>query len=629
MNKDSCAAARTRAGKPALSLARRCHLSGTLIALALLLPAAAWSNCKITTAEMPVTMVGTRAIAMVHINGTSVPMMVDSGAFFSFLTEAAAAQLKLRLRSMPGRVAVAGLGGKVDTSMTTVERLELLGGSVPDVDFIVGGTEPGGGAMGIIGRNILSLADTEYDLAHGVIRLVFPNEDCADANMAYWAGDQPVTRVELLRDTDDRLKLPAILGLVKVNDQKLLALFDSGDYSSMVSLQAASRVGVAKSDMKPAGVSYGADGKAQKTWLASFDSIAVGDEVIRNNRLRVTDFEGRQDMILGVDFFLSHHLYVAKKRRVMFLTYNGGRVFSENAVETPAAVASAASAGTSADPALDADGYARRGAASASRGEYEQALADLDRACALSPASAAFFAQRGEIRLRLNQRDEARADFDKALQLDPQQVDARLQRAMMRARSHDTEGALADLAELDRTLALEAQQRLAMGRLYMTLHAPAQAISQFDHWIPLHRHEFRIEETLRDRCWARAELGVDLDKALDDCDEAVDADSKNPLFLSDRAWVYLRMGKPKKAVADFDRALALQPDGAWTMYGRGLAHLGLGETALGQADLAAARRKQATIDADIGRAGLPLAPAPVPPPAPVPASAPGASAPAS
>jgi tetratricopeptide (TPR) repeat protein/predicted aspartyl protease len=611
-----------RAGKPALSLAHRCRLARRLVALALLLPAAAFSNCKITTAELPVKMAGMRAIATVLINGTSVPMMVDSGAFYSFLTEAAAAQLKLRLRSMPGRVAVAGLGGRVETSMTTVERLELLGGSVPDVDFIVGGAEPGGGAMGIIGRNILSIADTEYDLAHGAIRLVFPNEDCADANMAYWAGEQPVTRVDLLRDTDDHFKLPAILGLVKVNDQKLVALFDSGAYGSVVSLQAASRVGVAKSDMTSAGLSYGADGKAQKTWLASFNSIAVGDEVIRNNRLRVADFEGRQDAILGVDFFLSHHLYVAKKRRVMFLTYNGGRVFSENVVGSPEAVASAASAGTSADPELDADGYARRGAASASRGEYVQALADLDRACALSPASAALFAQRAEVRLRLKQPDEASADIDKALQLDPQQVDARLQRATMRARSHDTDGALADLAELDRTLAPEAQQRLAMGRLYMTLHVPAQAIPQFDHWIPLHRHEFRIEETLRERCWARVLLGVDLDKALDDCDAAVDADSKNPLFLSDRAWVYLRMGKPKKAVADFDRALALQPHRAWSMYGRGLAHLGLGETAQGQADLAAARKEQATIDAEIGRAGLPLAPAPTPPLAPAPASHP-------
>ena len=57
------------------------------------------------------------------------------------------------------------------------------------------------------------------------------------------------------------------------------------------------------------------------------------------------------------------------------------------------------------------------------------------------------------------------------------------------------------------------------------------------------------------------------------------------------------------------------------MYGRGHAHLGLGERALGEADLAAARKEQVTIDVDVGRDGLPLAPVPAPPLVPVPASA--------
>ena len=52
--------------------------------------------------------------------------------------------------------------------------------------------------MGVMGRNLLSITDTEYDLAHGVIRFLFPNDDCAKANMAYWAGSSPVTEVELI-----------------------------------------------------------------------------------------------------------------------------------------------------------------------------------------------------------------------------------------------------------------------------------------------------------------------------------------------------------------------------------------------------------------------------------------------
>ena len=174
----------------------------------------------------------------------------------------------------------------------------------------------------------------------------------------------------------------------------------------------------------------------------------------------------------------------------------------------------------------------------------------------------------------------------------------------MRAHARDNEGALADLAELDRQLAPEAQPRVLMGRLYLVLHAPAQAVAQFDQWIPHHAHEFQIENIRYDRCWARVQLDVALDKAFDDCDAAVDADSKNATFLGGRAWVYLRQGKPAKARADFDRSLAIRPNGAFSLYGRGLAEQRLGDAAAGQADLDAARKRSASIDADMARLGL-------------------------
>jgi tetratricopeptide (TPR) repeat protein len=123
-----------------------------------------------------------------------------------------------------------------------------------------------------------------------------------------------------------------------------------------------------------------------------------------------------------------------------------------------------------------------------------------------------------------------------------------------------------------------------------------------------HPHDEALEGAYNGRCWARVQLDVDLEKALDDCDQAVDADSKNAHYLDSRAWVYLRLGKLAKARADFDRSLAIQPQGAWSLYGRGLVHLRLDEAALAQADLDQARKVDATIDARAKRAGLPVAP---------------------
>ena len=43
----------------------------------------------------------------------------------------------------------------------------------------------------------------------------------------------------------------------------------------------------------------------------------------------VGDFDlGNADMLLGIDFFLSHRIYVSKSQSKMFITYNGGPVFA-------------------------------------------------------------------------------------------------------------------------------------------------------------------------------------------------------------------------------------------------------------------------------------------------------------
>jgi tetratricopeptide (TPR) repeat protein/predicted aspartyl protease len=584
----------------------RTFAASALAALALLGPAAAQAACQLKVIELPVKMVGSRAIATVGINGTPVPLMVDSGAFFSFLTEATAAQLKLHLRSLPDGMRINGLVGSVAARMTRVAHLELANGDLPNMEFVVGGNEMGAGSMGILGRNILSFADTEYDLAHGMIRLVLPTDDCAKSNMAYWAKDMPVSMVELL--SDSRATTPAIRADLLLNGHKTRAMFDTGA-STLVSLDAAHKAGVKDTDMKSIGRMYGAGSGKADQWTASFDRVELGGEAVLHNRLPVGDFDMRDaEMLLGIDFFLSHHVYVSRKQSRIYFTYNGGPVFALNQDAPPSAAASGADAGAVPADALTADDLARRGAASLTRRDLAAALADLDRACAMEPGTASFFALRASVHLARKEDDNALADLDTALRLDPAQADARMTRARLHAGKGERDLALADASELDQTLPPQSQIRQALANLYSSLRMPAQVLAQWNLWIAAHPHDIALEHAYNGRCWARVELGIELDKALDDCDEAVDADEKNAAYLDGRAWAYLRLDKLQKALADFDRGIAIRPNGAWSLYGRGLAHLRLGQAAQGQADLAKARQAQPDVDAAIKRAGLPVAP---------------------
>jgi tetratricopeptide (TPR) repeat protein len=104
-----------------------------------------------------------------------------------------------------------------------------------------------------------------------------------------------------------------------------------------------------------------------------------------------------------------------------------------------------------------------------------------------------------------------------------------------------------------------------------------------------------LRVALADRCWARALLGQELDKALADCTQALWADSKNAAALDSRGLVRLRRGDYKRAISDYNDALALMPKGPWSLYGRGLAKLHLGMNTEGQSDIAAAKALQPKI----------------------------------
>jgi predicted aspartyl protease len=331
-----------------------------LVALVVLAsePRQAWSGCKLQSFEIPVRMVGSRPIATLGLNGSQVPMLVDSGAFFSLLTDSTALQLDLPLRRLPEGVRIEGYTGRVDAKLTRVSKVQFNGVEIPNVEFIVGVNELGAGIMGVLGRNFLSMADTEYDLAHGVVRLMFPKGECKDINFAYWAGDAPVNVVPLSTtwERDTAIRVAARINGVEVN-----ALMDTGA-TTAVKLHVARRAGIKETDGVPIGRIGGAGAGHAQSWLAPVASFELGGEKVTNNRLQINDADGTdEDMLLGIDYFLSHRIYVSRLQNKLYATWNGGPVFTKDKTDaTDDARYAAAPAIVAAD---DADALARRGEA--------------------------------------------------------------------------------------------------------------------------------------------------------------------------------------------------------------------------------------------------------------------------
>lgn len=583
------------------------QVSSVLVQVWLALPlgaASAWAGCQVSQMEIPVRIVDWRPVATLTLNGTEVPMLVDSGAFYSMLSASTATQLKLPVRNLPWGVHIEGYTGRIEAKRTRVERVGLLGAELSNIDFIVGGNELGAGIMGVLGRNILSAADTEYDLAHGVVRLSFPKGDCDNTNFAYWAGDAPVIVVPLDRGqdrTDTAIRLE-----VSINGNSTMALLDTGAAHSSLSLRAARRAGIAERDLTPYGRVGGAGEGRVKSWTGRVDLFELGGEKITNNRLQIDDIDNTDHgLLVGLDYFLSHRIYVSRLQRQVYLTWNGGSVFALN--RTAAGDLDTRYAARPQDVARDdADALARRGAAAIAAGNYKLALEDLNRACELAPGMAEYFDTRARLHLAMRQARSALFDLDEALRLDPALTEARLRRAQVRAGLGDRAGAQADLLQLDAALPPSSALRADMAQMHASFDQAPQALRQSDLWVNSHQNDARLASVLNTRCWIRARLNIDLSLALQDCKDAVDRDDGAAAHRDSLGWVYLRLDDAAKAMKAFDGAIKLEAL-PFSLYGRGLALLRLNDTAGSERDLAAARKLRPSIDEDVRKQGFEFA----------------------
>lgn len=563
-----------------------------------------WAGCDLKQMEIPVRIVDHRPIATLTLNGTEVPMLVDSGAFFSMLSEATASQLNLPLLRLPAGVRIEGYTGRIEARRTRVDRMGLRSAELRNVEFIVGGNELGAGIMGILGRNILAMADTEYDLAHGTVRLSFPQGACDETNFAYWAGEAPVVVVPL--DRRQPRADTAIRVDVGINGKHTVALMDTGATQTALTLKAAKRAGIAESELKPRGRVGGAGEGRVTSWTGPVALFELGGEKIANNRLQIDDNDVTDEgMLLGLDYFLSHRIYVSRLQRQVYVTWNGGPVFALDRPE-PGSYDNRDAALPQDIGKDNADALARRGAAALAVGNHERALEDLNRACELAPDVADYFYTRARLQLAMRQPRAALADLNEALRLDPTASQARFRRAALRAELGEREGAQADLAQLDAELPPSAALRAGMAHLHVGANQVAEALRQYGLWVSHHPKDAALADVLNARCWLRTRLNIDLPLALEDCEQAVDKDEGAAAHHDSLAWTHLRLGDAARAKKVFDAAIKLEPR-PFSLYGRALAALRLNDRASAERDLAAARRQRPLIDEDVRKQGFEFA----------------------
>ena len=286
------------------------------------------------------------------INGRKAHFIIDSGDFYNMIWPAAAQRYGLPLNggSQAYDTMVEGAGGGVEVMQQTIVRtFTLLNVPLHDVYFTVAYRGGSAKIAGLLGENVLRLADDEFDFPRHMMRFVVA-KGCKGDQVAYWAAGQPVSSVRLLtgqqraRDSSEFVRhFGRLSGYVRINGQRVRAVFDTGAPVTMLSLAAARRAGITPDSpgVVPNGWVEGIGGTRVRTWIAPVNRVQIGSEKIEHTRLligRIHPDGAGNGMRIGSDLFRAHRVYVSHSQARLYFTYTGGRVFAfaHHRASTPA-----------------------------------------------------------------------------------------------------------------------------------------------------------------------------------------------------------------------------------------------------------------------------------------------------
>ncbi|HUK01921.1 MAG TPA: aspartyl protease family protein [Steroidobacteraceae bacterium] len=296
------------------------------------LSSTSWGACKILQAgELAVSIENNRVVTNGELLGEPVHLLIDTGASISFIWESVARRLRLPVSDLEAESVLGHEAGS-----TLVKQLKVGAYPADGVRLRVVYDSRGSQLAAyplVLGWDFFSIFTTEFDLAHGKIRLLKP-KDCQPEDLPYWTKSYSLAQLERNQEFTWPMRTE-----VRLNGRAMDAILDTGARISLVGRAAAARAGVRAS------TDTGVSGSTQEPRRLSgrFDTFTIGDETIHDVTLVMADLfpwakvpsgshimrvpDEAPSMLIGCDFFLSHRIIVVPDKRKLIFTYNGGPVF--------------------------------------------------------------------------------------------------------------------------------------------------------------------------------------------------------------------------------------------------------------------------------------------------------------
>ena len=222
----------------------------------------------------------------------------------------------------------------------------------------------------------------------------------------------------------------------------------------------------------------------------------------------------------------------------------------------------------------------RRAGQRSGRGDFEGALADIEKALQLDPRSADAFNQRGTVYYNQAKYAEALADYNKAVEFNPQHADAYANRGNTRYAMQDYKGAVEDYRK---DIEMRPDSQYAWNRCGIGQEAAGNmmaALACYDKTVSL---DPTFADGWSNRGDAKRKLGMHK-QAIEDYSKAIDLDSSRATYFNRRGLARGQIDDLAGAVADLTQALSIDPKMAAAHENRWLVNSRLGHADAAQQD---------------------------------------------
>lgn len=250
---------------------------------------------------------------------------------------------------------------------------------------------------------------------------------------------------------------------------------------------------------------------------------------------------------------------------------------------------------------LCAETHSLLGEHAAAQGDFDQALKMARAAGEPASSLADVEVRRGQAYVRGGDKAAARQAFDKALTLQADNVDALVERAALAALAGNHDAALDDLTRALKRQPGNAQALHNRGYSRFALGDFLGAIVDYSDALVAAPG---MANAYANRCLARAAANYDLAAARADCTEALRRTPNAPNVHETMGFLYLKLGQARDAEAEYDRALALEPNRPVALWGRAIAKLRQGDREGGEADRRKAQARFGGIGLQFARYGI-------------------------